>query len=66
MAWTFRDVERRLHREGWILRRQTGSHRVWKSPDGLRTVVVAGRPSGTVSRGMLAEIRRTSGIKEFR
>ncbi|MFM8762815.1 MAG: type II toxin-antitoxin system HicA family toxin [Solirubrobacterales bacterium] len=66
VPWKVREVEKKLRREGWAKFRQSGSHQVWKSRDGTRTAVVAGKASDTLSPGTLANIRRASGIEEFR
>ncbi|MDD3517359.1 MAG: type II toxin-antitoxin system HicA family toxin [Chromatiales bacterium] len=31
---SFRELEALLEQYGWVFRRQSGSHRIWKSPGG--------------------------------
>jgi len=66
MPPTYRDVRRALRNAGWLKLRQRGSHEVWSSPDGSLRVTVAGRDSDTVKAGMLAEIRRGTGLGGLR
>lgn len=68
MPKKYRDVRRALRRSGWTLTRSTGSHEIWTSPDGDRTVTVAGggKPNREVPTGTLATIRRETGIKDLR
>ena len=63
---TYRDVRRALREAGWQPARQRGSHEVWLSPDGASHVIVAGKDSATVKRGMLAAIRRQTGLEDLR
>jgi predicted RNA binding protein YcfA (HicA-like mRNA interferase family) len=63
---TYRELRRRLRSEGWSLVRQRGSHEVWRSPAGDRTVVVAGKDSDVVPRGTLSSIRRATGYGDLR
>lgn len=45
-----KDVQRKLEAAGFALVRQTGSHLMYRHPDGRKTVVPAGRkalPTGT-------------------
>ena len=57
-----REVLERLHREGWILRRQKGSHRQFFH-QGLpgRRVTVSGHPHLDIPKGTLNSIFRQAG-----
>jgi predicted RNA binding protein YcfA (HicA-like mRNA interferase family) len=66
MPKTFRQVRRILASHGFVLVRITGSHEVWRHPDGRSTVVAAGGKHGRdVSTGTLGNIRRSTGIGEL-
>jgi predicted RNA binding protein YcfA (HicA-like mRNA interferase family) len=67
MPKTFRQVRRILASHGFVLVRITGSHEVWRHPDGRSTVVAAGGKHGRdVSTGTPGNIRRSTGIGELR
>jgi predicted RNA binding protein YcfA (HicA-like mRNA interferase family) len=55
-----------LENHGWRLVRQSGSHRQFKHTRRRALITLAGRPSQTVKPGILAKIRRDSGIDELR
>ena len=55
-----------LEANGWALVRQRGSHRQFKHPHNKHVATVAGRRSSAVPAGTLANIRRITGLKEFR
>jgi predicted RNA binding protein YcfA (HicA-like mRNA interferase family) len=59
-----RDVLKRLQTEGWLLDRQSGSHRQFVHPGkpGLR-VTVAGHPKIDVPKGTLNSIFKQAGWK---
>ena len=61
-----REVRRALRRAGWVRVRQKGSHETWRSPDGTRQVIVAGKDSADVHTGTLASIRRATGMEDLR
>lgn len=61
-----RDVLKRLEGDGWIMMRQTGSHRQFQHPTKPHTVTVAGHPSETLPPGTYKAIRRRSGLKDER
>ncbi|MBJ7365025.1 MAG: type II toxin-antitoxin system HicA family toxin [Thermoleophilia bacterium] len=61
-----REVCAVLSAAGWRRVSQTGSHEKWRSPDGTRTVTVAGKDSTTLSPGTLASIRRRTGLDGLR
>jgi predicted RNA binding protein YcfA (HicA-like mRNA interferase family) len=66
MPMKVREVIAVLERNGWMMVRQRGSHRVFRHPHNTEGVVVAGKRSDTVKRGTLAAIRRKSELKEIR
>ena len=66
MPKRYRDVRRRLSADGWSRVRSSGSHETWRSPDGARTVTVAGKNSDTVPAGTLAAMRRATGLDDLR
>jgi predicted RNA binding protein YcfA (HicA-like mRNA interferase family) len=55
-----------LEDNGWTAARQSGSRRTYKHPDRPLLVTVSGRWNTTVPVGILASVRRTSGIEELR
>jgi predicted RNA binding protein YcfA (HicA-like mRNA interferase family) len=55
-----------LEAHGWRQVRERGSHRHFKHPRYVPVITVAGKRSGTMRAGMLASIRRKSGIQELR
>jgi len=59
-----RDVLRRLRADGWVLARQTGSHRQFKHPQKPGTVTVPGHPRDELKPGTLASIARQAGWPE--
>jgi predicted RNA binding protein YcfA (HicA-like mRNA interferase family) len=57
-----RDVLDRLQREGWVLRRQKGSHRQFFHADyPERRVTVAGHPHLDLPKGTLHSIFKQAG-----
>ncbi|MBV8332456.1 MAG: type II toxin-antitoxin system HicA family toxin [Candidatus Eremiobacteraeota bacterium] len=60
-----REVQRRLLREGWILQRHrgAGSHRIFKHPSRIGTVVLPWHMNGAqeVPAGTLLAIAKTAG-----
>ncbi|MBL6633068.1 MAG: type II toxin-antitoxin system HicA family toxin [Thermoleophilia bacterium] len=66
MPMTYRQVRAALVLAGWTKVPQRGSHEKWRSPDGATHVVVAGRNSRTVHAGMLASMRRRTGLDHLR
>jgi len=61
-----KDVVAVLEDNGWTLARQSGSHRTYKHPERSLVVTVSGRWNSTMTVGMLANIRRTTGMEELR
>jgi predicted RNA binding protein YcfA (HicA-like mRNA interferase family) len=67
------DVAKKVHEvisileaHGWLKVRERGSHRQFRHPSLPSVVTVAGRRSDTMRAGVLADIRRKSGIEELR
>ena len=52
---------RALEKDGFVLKRTTGSHRVYRHPDGRRTVVAAHSPNETFAPGTLSAMIRHLG-----
>ena len=50
---TTREVIRALGQDGFLLRRQTGSHRIYRHPDGRKVTVSFHRPGQTFRIGTL-------------
>lgn len=61
----YRDIRKRLRRDGWIKVRQRGSHEWWKHPSQARYTVVAGPDGRDVPIGTLKSILRKIGIKRL-
>lgn len=66
MAKKVKEVIASLELHGWHLARQRGSHRQFKHARRRAVITLAGRPSEMVKPGILAKIRRDSGIDELR
>jgi predicted RNA binding protein YcfA (HicA-like mRNA interferase family) len=66
VAKTVRETIAILERDGWVQVRQRGSHRQFRRPGAPWTITVAGKPSTVVPRGILADIRRKTGLDELR
>ena len=66
VAKKFRELRRALSAAGWTKVRQAGSHETWRSPDGERSITVAGNDSDTVPVGTLGAIRRVTGLEHLR
>ncbi|HEV2818888.1 MAG TPA: type II toxin-antitoxin system HicA family toxin [Solirubrobacteraceae bacterium] len=67
MAKKYRDVKKALRKAGWQQVRTSGSHEVWRSAEGtLLTIVGGGKGNREVRPGMLATIRRVTGLEELR
>lgn len=61
MAIKVRDVIRRLEQEGWVLARQTGSHRQYTHPTRIGRVTIAGHPGDDLASGTFRSIERQAG-----
>jgi predicted RNA binding protein YcfA (HicA-like mRNA interferase family) len=66
MAKKVHEVIAIIEGHDWRQVRQRGSHRQFKHPEFAGTVTVAGKRSDTMQNGMLARIRRDTGIEELR
>jgi predicted RNA binding protein YcfA (HicA-like mRNA interferase family) len=57
-----RDVTRLLEQNGWIYRGTTGDHHNYKKSGEKFIITVPGKPGDELSPGVLADIRRKSGL----
>jgi predicted RNA binding protein YcfA (HicA-like mRNA interferase family) len=62
MALTNREMEKQLRLAGWVFVRQRGSHRHYRHPSRPAIVTVSGKPRDVPTPGILAEIRRSTGL----
>jgi len=62
----YREVRAAPAAAGWVNVRQAGSHETWRGLTGQGRVVVAGKDSDTVPMGILASIRRNTGLEDMR
>ncbi|MEA2356657.1 MAG: HicA toxin of bacterial toxin-antitoxin [Solirubrobacteraceae bacterium] len=62
----YREVRAALRAAGWSRVRQSGSHETWRSPEGARSVTVAGKDADTVPAGTLSAMRRATGLEQLR
>jgi predicted RNA binding protein YcfA (HicA-like mRNA interferase family) len=58
-----REVIRLIEADGWVLRRQRGSHRHYQHPVKPGTVTVAGHPSVDLHPKTLQSIWRQAGLE---
>jgi predicted RNA binding protein YcfA (HicA-like mRNA interferase family) len=61
-----REVVSALEAAGWSQVRQRGSHRTFAHPKRRNIITVAGKPGDDMKAGLLASIRRRSGIEDLR
>ena len=54
---------RLLKSDGWVLVRQSGSHRQFKHPSKSGRVTLAGEPSDDLAPGRLKSIMRQAGLE---
>ena len=59
-----REIIRRLEREGWVLVRTNGSHRIFRHPARTGIVVVPGKLSRPLPIGTYRSVLRQSGLEE--
>ena len=59
-----REAIRLVERDGWVLARMRGSHRIYRHPTKPGIVVVAGTPGDDVPIGLWNEILRQAGLKQ--
>ena len=57
-----KDVITAIKKDGWIYRNTTGDHHHYKKHGERHIITVPGKPSDEVSPGVLAAIRRTTGL----
>jgi predicted RNA binding protein YcfA (HicA-like mRNA interferase family) len=58
-----KDVIKAIERDGWVLRNTTGDHRVYKKDGMVDNVTIPGKLSDEMTQGMVAQIRRKTGLK---
>jgi predicted RNA binding protein YcfA (HicA-like mRNA interferase family) len=58
-----REVIGLIERDGWLLERRRGSHRIYRHPSKPGTVTVAGKPGEDLPRGTLGNILKQAGLK---
>lgn len=66
MPRKYREVRAILKAAGGQVLRQRGSHEVWGKPGEPARIVIAGKGSDTVPPGILAKIRRQTGLRWLR
>ena len=59
---TVRDAIRLVERDGWIMVRQTGSHRQYHHPAKSGTVTISGKPSLDIDPKTEKSIRCQAGL----
>ncbi len=59
----YRELTRLIERDGWLWKRTSGSHRVYKHPTKPGTVVIAYHGSKDVPEGTLKSILRQAGLE---
>ena len=59
-----RHAIRVVEREGWRLARTRGSHRIYKHPEKVGTVVIAGHPRDDLAKGTWLNILRQAGLRD--
>jgi predicted RNA binding protein YcfA (HicA-like mRNA interferase family) len=61
---TYRELEAKLKADGWVLDRQSGSHRIFVHEEKEQIIVLSGHhPSDQVRKGMLHKISKQAGWK---
>jgi predicted RNA binding protein YcfA (HicA-like mRNA interferase family) len=60
----FKDIQRRIEEDGWVLDRQKGSHRHFVHPTKPGIVTLAGKPSADVYDGTYKSILKQAGLKK--
>ena len=59
---TVRDAIRLVERDGWVVARQTGSHRQYHHPTKPGTVTISGKPALDLDPKTEKSIRRQAGL----
>jgi predicted RNA binding protein YcfA (HicA-like mRNA interferase family) len=62
----FSEIISLLERDGWVLKRVTGSHRHFAHPDKPGLVTVAGKPSATLKPKTESSILRQADLRKER
>jgi predicted RNA binding protein YcfA (HicA-like mRNA interferase family) len=60
----FKDIQKRIEEDGWVLHRQKGSHRHYVHPTKPGIVTLAGKDSATPYDGTYKSILRQAGLKK--
>ena len=58
-----REAIRLVERDGWVLARINGSHRIYQHPKKVGIVVIAGHPGVDLATGTWQNILRQAGLK---
>jgi predicted RNA binding protein YcfA (HicA-like mRNA interferase family) len=59
-----KDLIALIEKDGWVIVRQTGSHRQYHHPMKSGTVTVSGKPSVEVPPGTLNSVLKQAGLKK--
>lgn len=59
----FRDIQRRIEADGWLLKTQLGSHRQYVHPTEPGKVTLAGHPSKDTDEDTYRSILKQAGLK---
>ena len=60
----FRDIQKTIEEDGWVMKRQAGSHRHFVHPEKPGVVTLAGKPSAEPPDGTYKNILRQAGLKK--
>ena len=63
-AMKYRDILKMIHKDGWRLVSQEGSHRQFKHPVKPGRVTIAGHPSKEAAPDTLKSILKQAGLKQ--
>jgi predicted RNA binding protein YcfA (HicA-like mRNA interferase family) len=58
------EILKLLHKDGWVVIRQRGSHRQMHHPTKSGTVTVAGKPPKTLHPKVVASILKQAGLED--
>ena len=58
-----REAIRLVEKDGWRLARTHGSHRIYKHPDKLGSVIIAGNEGYDLKKGTYNNILKQAGLK---
>jgi len=59
----YRDLIKRVEKDGWYWKRTSGSHEIYKHPTKSGTVVVAHHGSKDIPEGTLKSILKQAGLE---